>query len=90
MIIGDQLISLNQGIHRSVESGTYKGHGEYTINMNDGGNGKFFTIDFQIISFGGGHFKLYRRDCGDAPTDLMDRGNGALIGGDYVLNFSSR
>ena len=87
MNIGDKLISLQQGVHSSIESGHYDGNGDYHILMRDGGNGSSFLMQFHLVSRGGGNYTLQRLDCGDAPTNLVDRGDGALVGGDYTLNF---
>ena len=87
MKIGDQLHSLQQGHHSSHASGKYEGNGIYKIEMKDGGNGNYFWMRFQLISNGGGQYTLKRLDCGDPPTTLRDNGGGALVGGDYTLNF---
>lgn len=87
MKIGDTLQSLHQGVHSSVASGIYEGNGVYRIDMKDGGNGRLFVMRFQLISNGGGAYTLKRLDCGDPPTGLTDKGGGALVGGDYTLNF---
>jgi hypothetical protein len=80
-------VSLHQGVHHSEKSGEYHGNGEYKISMKDGGNGRSFEMHFQLTSLGGGKFELKRKDCGDAPTVLENKGDRALRGGDYTLNF---
>ena len=55
--------------------------------MTDGGTGGYFVMQFQLVSHGGGSYTLTRLDCKDAPTTLTDKGNDALIGADYTLNF---
>lgn len=85
--VGDHLVSLQQGVHKSLDSGSYLGHGEYKIRMDDGGNGPDFTMHFQLIAQGGGRFVLRRIDAGDPFTHLTDHGNGVLKGGAYTLNF---
>ena len=85
--IGDKLVSLQQGVHSSISSGFHRGNGEYTINMKDGGNGNQFVMRFKLVATGGGNFALTRIDVGAPLTNLADRGNGALAGGAYLLNF---
>ena len=87
MQVGNELISLSHGVHRSKKSGEYKGNGVYSIWMDDGGNGPDFTMKFQIVSLGSGRYELRRLDCPDPPIILINHENGVLKGGPCILNF---
>ncbi|MCB1607495.1 MAG: hypothetical protein KDI71_11015 [Xanthomonadales bacterium] len=88
LIIGSPLRDLQQGVHRSVDGGTYRGGGEYHITMKDGGRQRNFEMRFSLKAEGECTFRLQRLDVGESAV-LNHSGPGLLVGGAYALQFAT-